>query len=176
MQGDVMCVCRCGVFQRATRHQRAEVGTANPDIHHVTNWLAGKTSPLSGTNPAGQLIHAGKLCLDSGMFLRQVANGMGGAQQPVHCCTLLASIYLAACKQGINCPAQVGIIGQLAQQRHSILVNALFAENNINICAQSLMTKGDVGYLVIDVEDSDSEVALEKIQGVAGTLRVRVLY
>jgi len=55
-------------------------------------------------------------------------------------------------------------------------VNALFADNNINICAQSLMTKGDVGYLVIDVEDSDSEVALEKIQGVAGTLRVRVLY
>ena len=55
-------------------------------------------------------------------------------------------------------------------------VNALFAENNINICAQSLMTKGDVGYLVIDVENSDSEVALEKIQGVAGTLRVRVLY
>ncbi|MFZ3194200.1 MAG: phosphoglycerate dehydrogenase, partial [Moraxellaceae bacterium] len=55
-------------------------------------------------------------------------------------------------------------------------VNSLFAENNINICAQSLMTKGDVGYLVIDVEDSDSEVALEKIQGVAGTLRVRVLY
>lgn len=55
-------------------------------------------------------------------------------------------------------------------------VNSLFAENNINICAQSLMTKGDIGYLVIDVEDSDSEVALEKIQGVAGTLRVRVLY
>ena len=55
-------------------------------------------------------------------------------------------------------------------------VNSLFAENNINICAQSLMTKGDVGYLVIDVEDNDSEVALEKIQGVTGTLRVRVLY
>ena len=55
-------------------------------------------------------------------------------------------------------------------------VNSLFAENNINICAQSLMTKGDIGYLVIDVEDNDSEVALEKIQGVAGTLRVRVLY
>lgn len=55
-------------------------------------------------------------------------------------------------------------------------VNALFADNNINICAQSLMTKGDVGYLVIDVEDNDSEDALEKIQGVAGTLRVRVLY
>lgn len=55
-------------------------------------------------------------------------------------------------------------------------INKLFADNNINICAQSLMTKGDVGYLVIDVEDSDSQVALEKIQGVEGTLRVRVLY
>ena len=55
-------------------------------------------------------------------------------------------------------------------------INKLFADNNINICAQSLMTKGDVGYLVIDVEDSDSQVALEKIQGVDGTLRVRVLY
>ncbi len=55
-------------------------------------------------------------------------------------------------------------------------VNRLFADNNINICAQSLMTRGDVGYLVIDVDDSDSQVALEKIQGVEGTLRVRVLY
>ena len=55
-------------------------------------------------------------------------------------------------------------------------INKLFAENNINICAQSLMTKGDIGYLVIDVEDNDSDEALEKIQGVEGTLRVRVLY
>jgi D-3-phosphoglycerate dehydrogenase len=55
-------------------------------------------------------------------------------------------------------------------------VNSLFAENNINIVAQSLMTKGDIGYLVMDVAVSDSTRAFEKLQGVVGTMRVRVLY
>jgi D-3-phosphoglycerate dehydrogenase len=55
-------------------------------------------------------------------------------------------------------------------------VNSLFAENNINIVAQSLMTKGDIGYLVMDVAGSDSSLAFEKLQGVVGTMRVRVLY
>jgi D-3-phosphoglycerate dehydrogenase len=55
-------------------------------------------------------------------------------------------------------------------------VNTLFAENNINIVAQSLMTKGDIGYLVMDVAGSDSSRAFEKLQGVQGTMRVRVLY
>ena len=55
-------------------------------------------------------------------------------------------------------------------------VNALFAENNINIVAQSLMTKGDIGYLVMDVAGSDSSRAFEKLQSVNGTMRVRVLY
>lgn len=55
-------------------------------------------------------------------------------------------------------------------------VNSLFAKNNINITAQSLMTKGDIGYLVMDVAISDSDVALEKIRGVEGTIRVRRVY
>lgn len=55
-------------------------------------------------------------------------------------------------------------------------VNKLFAENNINICAQTLMTKGDVGYLVMDVDDDDSAAALAKLHEVEGTMRVRVLY
>jgi D-3-phosphoglycerate dehydrogenase len=55
-------------------------------------------------------------------------------------------------------------------------VNTLFAENNINVVAQSLMTKGDIGYLVMDVAGSDSSRAFEKLQSVNGTMRVRVLY
>lgn len=55
-------------------------------------------------------------------------------------------------------------------------VNTLFAKNNINITAQSLMTKGDIGYLVMDVAMSDSDVALEKIRSVEGTIRVRRVY
>ncbi len=55
-------------------------------------------------------------------------------------------------------------------------INLLFAENNINIVAQSLLTKGDVGYLIMDVDSSDSEIALEKIRSVDGTIRTRLLY
>lgn len=55
-------------------------------------------------------------------------------------------------------------------------VNQLFAAQHINIAAQSLMTKGDVGYLVMDVDAGASEAALEALQTVEGTIRVRVLY
>lgn len=51
----------------------------------------------------------------------------------------------------------------------------LFAENNINIAAQALMTKGDIGVLVMDVQDSHANVALEKIREVEGTIRTRLL-
>lgn len=55
-------------------------------------------------------------------------------------------------------------------------INLLFAENTINIAAQSLLTKGDVGYLVMDVDANNSEIALEKIRSVNGTIRTRLLY
>lgn len=55
-------------------------------------------------------------------------------------------------------------------------INLLFAENNINIFAQNLMTKGDIGYLVMDVAECDSNIALEKLKSIDGTLRARVLF
>ena len=51
----------------------------------------------------------------------------------------------------------------------------LFAEHDINIAAQALMTKGDIGMLVMDVNDTDAHVALEKIRQVDGTIRTRLL-
>ncbi|MCB5186837.1 phosphoglycerate dehydrogenase [Methylobacillus caricis] len=55
-------------------------------------------------------------------------------------------------------------------------VNSLFARSNINISAQSMMTKGDIGYMIMDVEASASDAAIEALQTVEGTLRTRVLY
>ena len=55
-------------------------------------------------------------------------------------------------------------------------INTLFAEQGINIAGQSLMTKGDVGYLVMDVDASASQEALDTLQNVEGTIRVRVLF
>lgn len=55
-------------------------------------------------------------------------------------------------------------------------INTLFAEQHINISGQSLMTKGDVGYLVVDVDASASKEALDMLHQVVGTIRVRVLF
>ncbi|MFO1374211.1 MAG: phosphoglycerate dehydrogenase [Agitococcus sp.] len=55
-------------------------------------------------------------------------------------------------------------------------INRVFAENNINISAQSLMTNEAIGYLVMDVDAEYSNVALEKLQQIEGTIRTRVLY
>ena len=55
-------------------------------------------------------------------------------------------------------------------------INTLFAEQGINISGQSLMTKGDVGYLVMDVDASASQEALDTLHEVDGTIRVRILF
>lgn len=55
-------------------------------------------------------------------------------------------------------------------------INQLFASNGINICGQFLQTNEKVGYVVIDVDADYSDLALEKLQQVKGTIRARVLF
>jgi D-3-phosphoglycerate dehydrogenase len=55
-------------------------------------------------------------------------------------------------------------------------INTVFSENNINICGQYLQTNEKVGYVVIDVEADFSQLALEKLQQVTGTIRIRRLF
>lgn len=55
-------------------------------------------------------------------------------------------------------------------------INKIFSDNNINISGQYLQTNDKVGYVVIDVDADKSQIALEKLQKVSGTIRVRILY
>lgn len=55
-------------------------------------------------------------------------------------------------------------------------INKVLADNDINISGQFLQTVEDVGYVVIDVSKGASELALQKIKEVEGTIRARVLY
>jgi D-3-phosphoglycerate dehydrogenase len=54
-------------------------------------------------------------------------------------------------------------------------INQVFSENNINIGGQYLQTNAKVGYVVIDVDQEYSELALQKLRGVKGTIRCRAL-
>lgn len=55
-------------------------------------------------------------------------------------------------------------------------INQLFSQNDINILGQYLQTSGDVGYVVIDVDEAYSELALAKLRDIEGTIRARVLF
>jgi D-3-phosphoglycerate dehydrogenase len=55
-------------------------------------------------------------------------------------------------------------------------INQIFAENNINIGSQYLETNDKIGYVVIDIDAEHSELALEKLSQVEGTIRSRVLF
>ena len=55
-------------------------------------------------------------------------------------------------------------------------INQVFSENKINIAGQFLQTNEAIGYVVIDIDAASSDLALEKLGHVPGTLRTRVLF
>jgi D-3-phosphoglycerate dehydrogenase len=55
-------------------------------------------------------------------------------------------------------------------------INTVFSQNNVNISGQYLQTNDKVGYVVVDVDADYSEMALEKILEIEGTIRARRLF
>jgi D-3-phosphoglycerate dehydrogenase len=55
-------------------------------------------------------------------------------------------------------------------------INETFAKHNINISGQYLQTIQDIGYVVIDIDSADHELALTELKAIPGTLRARVLH
>lgn len=55
-------------------------------------------------------------------------------------------------------------------------INQILSHNDINISGQYLQTQGDIGYVVTDIDKGSSQVALEKMREIEGTIRARVLY
>jgi len=55
-------------------------------------------------------------------------------------------------------------------------INQVFAENQINIIAQFLMTKGDIGYAVTDVDTAYDKKLLKQLRQIDHTVKFRILY
>lgn len=55
-------------------------------------------------------------------------------------------------------------------------INNIFAANDINITGQYLMTNENIGYVVTDVDQAHSEIALKELRGIEGTIKTRVLF
>ncbi len=55
-------------------------------------------------------------------------------------------------------------------------INQVFSQNGANIAGQYLQTNPDIGYVVVDTDAEHSDLALEGIRAVEGTIRSRVLF
>ncbi|MGB1298628.1 MAG: phosphoglycerate dehydrogenase [Psychrobium sp.] len=55
-------------------------------------------------------------------------------------------------------------------------INMAFAQHNINITAQYLQTTADIGYVVMEVEAKDANIAFDELRKIDGTIRVRSLH
>jgi len=55
-------------------------------------------------------------------------------------------------------------------------INQAFAEHSINIAAQYLQTDDQIGYVVIDIDSTNSAQALKELKAIDGTIRARILH
>src|SRR5882757_693038 len=55
-------------------------------------------------------------------------------------------------------------------------INSTLSRNNINILAQYLKTKEEIGYVVLDIDKKLSNQALQLLKEVKGTIKTRLLY
>ena len=55
-------------------------------------------------------------------------------------------------------------------------INNVFSETGINISSQYLQTNDRVGYVVMDIDEKYSDLALGRLSQVNGTIRCRVLF
>jgi D-3-phosphoglycerate dehydrogenase len=55
-------------------------------------------------------------------------------------------------------------------------INHIFSEEGVNIASQYLQTSPRVGYVVMDAEVDDAAGLVERLKGVNGTIRTRLLY
>ena len=55
-------------------------------------------------------------------------------------------------------------------------INQAFADEGINIAGQFLQTNPNIGYVVIEVETEQSDLALARLKEIDGTLKARILF
>ena len=55
-------------------------------------------------------------------------------------------------------------------------INAAVADEDINVQSQYLLTNEEIGYVVLDIEKAASDILKEKLQGLEGSIRTRILY
>ena len=55
-------------------------------------------------------------------------------------------------------------------------INSVFSDDRVNVAAQYLQTRDQIGYVVMDIEVDDAQPFLDALRAIESTIRCRVLY
>lgn len=55
-------------------------------------------------------------------------------------------------------------------------INNIYSDNKINILSQFLMTKGDIGYVVTDIDSNYDNQLIKQLKEIQNTIKFRILY
>ena len=154
------------------------IGTANANVHHIANALAGETLPSAAAN---LLAEAGHL-VEHGMHFRHdvlpIDLDHSAARRPqrhVEHGAVLGDVDLLAAEHGVDPRAEAGPFGQMDQQRERLFrepVLRVVEVQALGFADERLATLGIVGKELPEMEVADfGKVGRESLPG--GTLLER---
>ena len=116
------------VLERFVGHHRPEVGTADADVDHVADALAGVALPRAAADPVGEVCHLVQHGVDLGHHVLAV-NDDGRrtrrAQRHVQDCAVFRDVDLVAAEHRVYALAQAAFVGQLQQQPEGFVGDAI---------------------------------------------------
>ena len=138
--GDVAAVdAGVGVgLERLVDHDRAEVGAADADGHHVLDPLAGDALPLAGADLLGEGVHAVEHVahVDDAVLVaveHGAALGVGAAQRGVEHGAVLRGVDVRAGVHGVAALLDVELAGELDEQLHGLVGDEVLGQVDVEL-------------------------------------------
>ena len=117
-------------LERRAHHQRAQIGAANANVHHIGNHLIGVTQPLAAAHSVGKAPHA----LEHGVYFGHHVFAVyfnrrigAVAQRHMQHGAVFGGVDFVAVKHLLDAFRQPGFARQIHQQRQGFIGDAVFA-------------------------------------------------
>ena len=112
------------MLQRFVGHDRAEVRSADADIDHIADALAGMTLPDAATQPVGEIRHSVQNGMDLRHNIMAIVDDGSIARRPqrdVKHRAVLRDVDVVAPEHGVDAVSQAGLLGKLQQQPYGFV-------------------------------------------------------
>ena len=139
------------VLQRLVGHHRPEIRSADADVDHIADALAGVALPGAAAHPLGEIRHPVQNGMNLGHDVAAVMQDRGAArraQRNVEHRAVLGDVDLVAAEHRLDAVAQPGLLGELEQQTQGFIGDTVLGVVEIDaggLASQPLPTLGVLG-------------------------------